>query len=275
MPSNETRYVCNLSPAILAKAVAELNEPEDNTKRLAAIDEIKRGFLGNTEGLTLMKEDDIFLLRFLRARKFDMARSLALLKNYHKQRSSWKEVFDKVNNPSRLVKVFDAGCICGSLGKAKDSSAIVLGRPGKLSGMSLTDFVAAVFLSVETLLDIEENQVYGITVIQDMYYLNFGFVRQIGPSLASRFLGLLQDCLPIRLKSVNVVNEPMLFDIAFAIIGPFMKEKTKKRFTIHGQEYSGLHSIIDPQILPDNYNGSGNAIDVEGWKNTVLERFKQ
>lgn len=266
------RYVCNLSPTVLAKAVSELHEPEDNDKRLTFIDELRRNFQQNSEGLTLISEDDAFLLRFLRARKFDMQRALAMLISYHKQRISWKEVFDKVCDPESLSKVFDAGCVCGSIGRAKDGSAVIVGRPGKLPGMKLHEFFAALFLSVETLLENEDIQVHGITVIQDMQYLNFGFIRQLGPSVASRFLGILQDCLPLRLKSLNLLNEPMVFDVLFAIIGPFIKEKTKKRLTIHGNEFDGLLNIIDADVLPTAYNGSGGELNIQAWKDEVMRR---
>ena len=35
------RYECGLPPKVLSKAVEELNEPEDDVKRLKAIDELR------------------------------------------------------------------------------------------------------------------------------------------------------------------------------------------------------------------------------------------
>lgn len=52
--------------------------------------------------------DDAFLLRFLRARKFDYDRALQLLLNYHAGRKTWPEVFQDLK-PSTVKHVLDLG----------------------------------------------------------------------------------------------------------------------------------------------------------------------
>lgn len=52
--------------------------------------------------------DDAFLLRFLRARKFDYDRALQLLLNYHAGRKAWPEVFQNLK-PSTVKHVLDLG----------------------------------------------------------------------------------------------------------------------------------------------------------------------
>ncbi len=52
--------------------------------------------------------DDTFLLRFLRARKFDYDRALQLLLNYHGGRKAWPEVFKDLK-PSTVKHVLDLG----------------------------------------------------------------------------------------------------------------------------------------------------------------------
>lgn len=52
--------------------------------------------------------DDSFLLRFLRARKFDYDRALQLLLNYHAGRKAWPEVFQDLK-PSTVKHVLDLG----------------------------------------------------------------------------------------------------------------------------------------------------------------------
>ena len=52
--------------------------------------------------------DDAFLLRFLRARKFDYDRALELLLNYHAGRKAWPEVFQDLK-PSTVKHVLDLG----------------------------------------------------------------------------------------------------------------------------------------------------------------------
>lgn len=42
----------------------------------------------------------------------------------------------------------------------------------------------------------------------------------------------LQDGFPIRIKAVNIINEPRIFKGIFAIIKPFLKEKIANRVRI-------------------------------------------
>lgn len=58
------RYVCNLEPAVLKKAIAELNEPEDNKLRLAEIDRLRDRFQEEQSDLELIRTDDTFFLRY-------------------------------------------------------------------------------------------------------------------------------------------------------------------------------------------------------------------
>lgn len=39
----------------------------------------------------------------------------------------------------------------------------------------------------------------------------------------------IQDGFPIRIKAVNIINEPRIFKGIFAIIKPFLKEKMAER----------------------------------------------
>lgn len=41
-----------------------------------------------------------------------------------------------------------------------------------------------------------------------------------------------QDGFPIRIKAVNIINEPRIFKGIFAIIKPFLKEKMAERVTV-------------------------------------------
>ncbi|CAK8691478.1 unnamed protein product [Clavelina lepadiformis] len=273
--SNSDRYECTLSAEALAKAVDELNEPEDNASRLLMIDQLRDAFINQDSGLELIRSDDAFILRFLRARKFDQERALKMLTNYHKQRVEFTEVFKKVDDPASLRPLFESGSFMALRGKALNGSSVLIGRPGKMKKTVFYDFIACVVVSMEKLLeDDEEVQVHGVTVIEDLFYSGLDLVKQIGPFLARRFLGLLQDAMPVRIKSVNIVNESKIFDAVFAIVRPFMKEKMKRRFEVHGSVFDSLHKKIDPSILPHDFGGTGSELDekmIEEWTSSVLE----
>ena len=88
-----TGCVSTLSGTTLAKAVRELNEPESDEVRLQIIAELRRRLEAwkpkdpDEEGVTLTRlDEDNFLLRFLRAKKFDVNRAEQLCVNYYKFR---------------------------------------------------------------------------------------------------------------------------------------------------------------------------------------------
>ena len=264
------RYECGLSPKVLAKAVEELNEPEDNVERLRAIDELREAFKVANPNIKLKREDDAFILRFLRARKFNQEKALKMITNYHVQTSSWPEVFDKVRNPELMKQTLDVGVVLPLKGKAKDGSTVVIGRPGIGENPDIINLYASIFVTMEKMVEDEETQVHGVTVIQDLAYYSMDYVRQSTPGMQRRFIAVVQDSLPLRVKSLNATNEPKIFDIVYAIAAPFMKEKIKKRYRLHGKDFSGLYEIIDKSVLPPMFAGTGPELDPEEWKLELL-----
>lgn len=98
-------YVCSLTEDLVTKAREELQEkPEWRLRDVQALrDMVRKDFPNLRTSL-----DDAFLLRFLRARKFDYDRALQLLISYHSCRRSWPEVFHNLR-PSALKEVLASG----------------------------------------------------------------------------------------------------------------------------------------------------------------------
>lgn len=98
-------YVCTLTPELEAKAREELQEKPE--WRLRDVQALRDMILKEHSGLRT-RLDDAFLLRFLRARKFDYDRALQLLLNYHSSRRTWPEVFQDLK-PSTVKHVLELG----------------------------------------------------------------------------------------------------------------------------------------------------------------------
>ena len=73
--------------------------------------------------------DDAFLLRFLRARKFDYERAYQLLVNYYTIRAENPGIFKDLK-PSTIKHVLDDGVVTVLPKQNKDGQTVLFFRPG-------------------------------------------------------------------------------------------------------------------------------------------------
>ncbi|XP_023214983.1 alpha-tocopherol transfer protein-like [Centruroides sculpturatus] len=71
------------------------------------------------------RSDDIFLLSFLRARKYDRERTLKLLKNYYATRKKYKDMFKDLL-PSALERFLQMDMMCSK--RLETGQVLGLGR---------------------------------------------------------------------------------------------------------------------------------------------------
>lgn len=273
----EGRYKCTLPPELLEKAVKELKEPRNNDDRLAAIDELRNSF--NTEKYgPLCRSDDGFILRFLRAKKFNQKKALSILQNYHSIRKDYKEVFDKVSNPAIMRPLAEKKIMFMLDGEDRSGAAVMLTRSGLID--QTVDIYAlmayGVFL-MEKLLEEERFQICGITTIRDLKDFSLLIYTKISPSAMKKMTNVWQDAMPIRFKAAHILNEGTLYDILIAMFRPFVKKKLMDRMHVHGSNYKTMHSFIEPSVIPPSYGGTGPSVEelAQVWLDKVLEDLPQ
>ncbi|KYN05828.1 Alpha-tocopherol transfer protein-like protein [Cyphomyrmex costatus] len=112
------------------------------------------------------------------------------------------------------------------------------------------------------------SSVYGVTFIGDAINPTIHHIFQFGPSLVMKIVHAWQNCYPIRLQLINIINAPKLFDITFKIFKSFMSEKLKRRFHVYPHMRQTCFKDIPANILPVEYGGSDGTIQelTEYWK---------
>ncbi|XP_075032921.1 alpha-tocopherol transfer protein-like [Mixophyes fleayi] len=261
-------YVCTLSAELVLKAREELQEkPEWRLRDVQAL----RDMIWKEYPNLKTRVDDSFLLRFLRARKFDYDRALQLLVNYYSCRKGWPEVFTDLR-PSAIKPVLDSGFLTVLPHTDTEGRRIVCIRPGRWNPQNypITENLRVIYLSLEKIIESEETQVNGIVILADYEGVGLSQASRFGPFVAKKMVGILQDGFPIRIKAINVINEPRIFKGIFAIIRPFLKEKLVKRFFLHGSDLHSLHSNIPKAILPEEYGGTSGKLDTSTWNQILL-----
>ena len=250
----------------------ELNEPQSCDERQLEINKLRNSYITQDCGIRLFDNSDGFLLKFLRARKFNQNEALKLLTNYHTFFKNWPQLHKKVKNPQLIKHVFEAGCIFPLIGKALDGSVVCISRPGKMINLIMEDYLAALIVSIETLLKDENNQLLGITFIVDNKFITFQFIEQLNPSLLYKFIDLHQNVLPIRTRVIAFVNESKYFYALYLSLCLFMNRSLKNSVTFQGNNFNELRKVVEISVLPPDYEGTGpSTYDVvEKWKSTVL-----
>ncbi|CAG5133159.1 unnamed protein product [Candidula unifasciata] len=248
----EDSYTCTLSPQLQEKATKELNE--DPKTRLLEVKNL-RTRLEKVPGLQL-RTDVQFLLRFLRARKFDQERTFQLVKNYYDIRLQFPDIFSDLK-PTRVRHVFDDGVFEVLKHRDKDGCRIVIFRPDNWNPdhYSQMDVLKANYLLFTKILEDEDTQVSGVRLIGNLATYSLKQAVQFTPSQGKFFISTIQDVLPMRLKKFDIVHEPGFFDVVFAIMKSFLKPKFLERTALNGDKFDNLHASIEPGFLPTDLGG--------------------
>ncbi|VDP83509.1 unnamed protein product [Schistosoma mattheei] len=147
-----------LSPQTLEKAFLELNEQPQ--QRQNAITELRHRIqLQSLQGCLA----DEFLLRFLRAKKFNQDNAFRLYTNYYILRLRYPDIFSDLR-PSLVEHVFQSGVVCRLPQPDSEGRALIYFRPGlwNPAEWSTNDIFRANVLVIEELLLVSLRYYYSL-----------------------------------------------------------------------------------------------------------------
>lgn len=206
-----------------------------------------------------------FLLRFLRVRKYDVNVALKNIKDYYRLRKECTTVFEDFV-PSRVKLIVRRMAMVLPQRDAHGRPVLLL-KPGLWDPQTVphSEVMQALVLVLEYLTADPVAQTVGVCVLQDnggltldkMIYINFGLVK----SFARLFLA----CSPIRVKAIHIVKGSQVFNMAYAMIRPFLSKKISDRIHLHGEEFERLYNDLPVSILPKEYGGMGPDLDFEAY----------
>lgn len=259
-----------LSDELLHKSRTELGE--EQCRRSEDIADVKEQ-IETRPDIKFLRTDDAFVLRFLRARKFDTVESFKLLARYFEFRQ---------NNPS-LFKNFIAS-------EAGIKAALYDGLPSVLPNCDqngrkiivlfaanwdngryqLPSVYRAILLTLEKLIDDEACQINGFVFILDWSQFTFNQSRSLNPKVLKQMVEGLQDCFPARFGSIHFVNQPWYIEAICKIILPFLKEKSRKKIHMHGINLGLLHQFISKEVLPAELGGTLPEHNITSWAKELV-----
>ncbi|CAN7992881.1 unnamed protein product, partial [Ixodes hexagonus] len=191
------------------------------------------------EPLLRCPTDQSFLVKFLRCRKYSVEATMQTIRKYFRMRHDNPDIFEGLL-PTRVN--FDAvfGARLATLLSDKDplGRCICTVKPGAWNSdiCPLNDFVRATLLIGEHVLLDPQTQVAGAVAVVDMKGLHLHHVRHYTPLFIKRIIHIVQECYPIRVKGVYVVNNPPLFELLYTVARPFLKTKIAQRVSLYRQD---------------------------------------
>ncbi|XP_015929973.1 alpha-tocopherol transfer protein-like [Parasteatoda tepidariorum] len=253
-----------LTPELIKKAEEELNE-KPNIKAKVLV-EFRR--LINDEQDLYSRLDENFLLRFLRAKKFNAKKAIKVLRNYYNFKARHAGVFTNLK-PSQVRSIMEMNMIYYSPYRVPDGSHIAICRLGSYNPRlaKAEELVATVFICAEMILECEASQISGGIVVFD--FLGAGiqqYTKFVTYSFAKFITNALQDCWPERLKGIHLVNEPYALQAVFSMVKLIGKRKLMERIHLHGSNLNSLHEHIPTSFLPHELGGTLGPMDSKEFK---------
>jgi len=261
--------VAELSPEWRKRALDEVQEKEGWRQRDV---EALREMVTNEPSLSC-PTDDAFLLKFLRAQKFDYERALTMLKRYFLMRQRCPQNFTKAL-PS-LAKDVLLNHTQQTVLDHRDAKGrrVFLFRAGVWDPVAVPpgDVFAANFLCLEMMAREAKTQVAGIVVVVDMAGLSFNHIMNISSEYVKSVASIIQSTFPLRFREIHIINESYLFGIVFALIKPFLSDTIKSRIQFHGSNLTQLHETLKPSILPVEFGGNLGTMSNTSLVGAMLE----
>jgi len=215
--------------------------------------------------------DDYFLLRWLRARKWDPTAAEKMLRTSMEWRKQWDA--DNLCNWD-IPEVMQNYLPHGQSGFDKDGAPVIvvpfagLDMYGILHVVTRKDFIKAMIKLLDSYLNLarEQSKKHGqianqLTVVFDMEGFNLKpFLWKPAGELIIIFIQMYEANYPEILKMCFLINTPRVFAFAFTIIKKFMDDYTISKMQIYKADpakwQAAILQLIPKDQIPAHFGGS-------------------
>jgi len=235
------------------------------------------------EGLVAMREkdpeltkpgSDIFLARFLFARKLDVTRALAMLKNHVAWRVKFK--IESEFSTETFKPIFQSGMnIWAPNAKDRQGRAVGYLRARNMDPTVLEDLQRYIHFSyycTDLLLDTDISFMReGMIVVEDFGGATLStFGSFMGGKVDTKeMFESIQENIPARIRAIILLDAPWYVRLLIALVKPFMKKRMREK--IISISTSELTTYISPENLLEEYGGT-LKFDYMAWSEEVVHK---
>ncbi|KAL5011206.1 hypothetical protein ScPMuIL_011711 [Solemya velum] len=205
--------------------------------------------------------DDYYLTRWLRARDYDLKKSVTMLRNHINWRRQYDvdTVLDDYVVPEVLQKYY-FDCL---FGVDKTGAPVRIERLGPIDLRGLLRSATKKEIIKTRIAYIDGTQIEKISIICDLEGFGMNHLWKPGMDLVMELNSLYEKNYPERVKNIYLINAPKVFPIIFKVAKPFMPEETKKKMKVLGPDYQEtLQKDIAADQLPKFLGGT--CVDPDG-----------
>ncbi|XP_052799680.1 SEC14-like protein 2 isoform X1 [Mya arenaria] len=214
------------------------------------------------------KHDDHYLLRWLRARDFDVKKA----EKMHSEALEWRAALgaDTILETYQEIPVIEKYRTGGVLGRDKSGCPIyidpygLIDIKGLLRSAKKIDLMRKFVHVMETVDKMCEEEskkcgrkVNALTVIYDLSGVGWNHISKPAADMYLTIVETAESKYPEVLKKVFVINSPKMFPVIWSVVRPFLHENTAKKVAVLAGNYQeALLKEIDADQLPMCYGGT-------------------
>ncbi|XP_037043440.1 alpha-tocopherol transfer protein-like isoform X1 [Bradysia coprophila] len=245
--------------------VAKKELREDKFARDQCIQQM-RDWLSKNEDVVDVRIDDVFLLRFLRTKKFSVPMAQQLLLKYLNVKKTIPRMtteLDCLSSP--LKEVFENGYLVVSPIRDQHGRRVIITRAEKFDPHIWNSSIQAraYFLAMETLLDDPENQVMGFTHISDWYGASAAHLTNWRP-VDFEIIEHGEQSWPARHKAIHFINVPSAAKWVLNISLRLVSNKINDRLFLYSS-WSEYYKKCGSSYLPKELGGTIPMAEMIQW----------
>ncbi|XP_001661667.2 clavesin-2 [Aedes aegypti] len=259
-PKEYQPYSCNLTDRERSHAKDQLGE--DDAIREQALQNM-REWIATHPHIRKCRTDPTFLLRFLRARKYNLAEACETLERYLSMRQVFRIWFETLDPEDKYMKQLLATEGALPLGVDKHGRMIALVKVRNFDATKYTCHHLGRFthMAMEAFYDDEQVQIGGGVAIIDCQDATMAHFTLFKLSDIRNFMECLKHALPVRVQEVHLIGLPRIGAAIGDLILNFASAEMKRRINFHANLSDAL-KLLDVQLLPVEYGGTQCAREV-------------
>ncbi|XP_055536184.1 alpha-tocopherol transfer protein-like [Wyeomyia smithii] len=259
-PEQFDEYRCTLSEKYRQIAKEQLRE--DDTLREQAL-EAMRAWIAKHPYIRRCRTDALFLLRFLRQRKFSIPSACETLERYLAMRQTFPHWFQNLNPFQKDMEELRDNDVFQGLGFDEKGRVLILikSKNFDVEKFNLVHLIRYMHMYLEILSCDERIQVAGIVLIVDCFDTTMGHFTLFNLSDMKNMMPYINHLLPVRCREIHVIRLPKMSVTLVDILFTFISPKLKHRFFFH-KTLIDARKHLDKSLLPGEYSGTNDSSEL-------------